>query len=83
MDFTSKLPTISRKHDSIIIVVDKLFKATHFIPVKSTHKTNEGEMIFMKKIFKLYGLPKALYLIEIQILHLTFGKVFLQIWVHS
>ena len=42
------------------VVVDKLTKESHFIPVKSTHKTNEIAKIFMKEIFKLHGLPKAI-----------------------
>ena len=43
-----------------MVVVDKLTKATHFIPVKSTHKTDDIAKIFMKEIFKLHGLPKAI-----------------------
>jgi len=38
IEFITKLPQLSRKHDSIMVVVDKLTKATHFVPVKSTHK---------------------------------------------
>ena len=43
-----------------MVLVDKLTKAAHFIPVKSTHKTNNIANIFMKEIFKLHGLPKAI-----------------------
>ena len=43
-----------------MVVVDKLTKATHFIPVKSTHKTDDIAKIIMKEIFKLHGLPKAI-----------------------
>ena len=35
-----------------------LTKTSHFIPVKSKHKTDDIAMIFMKDIFKLHGLPK-------------------------
>ena len=47
-------------HDSIMVVVDKLTKAAHFIPVKSTYETGDIAKIFMKEIFKLHGLPKAI-----------------------
>ena len=40
-----------RQHDSIMVVVDKLTKATHFISVKSMYKTDDIEKIFMKDIF--------------------------------
>ena len=43
-----------------MVIVDKLTKATHFIPVKSMHKTNDIAKIFMKEIFKLHGLSKAI-----------------------
>ena len=49
-----------RQHDSIMVVVDKLTKETHFIPIKSMHKTDDISKIFMKEIFKLHGLPKAI-----------------------
>ena len=60
MDFITGLPMTWRQHDSIMVVVDKLTKETHFIPVKSTHKTDDIAKIFMKEIFKLHGLPKAI-----------------------
>ena len=60
MDFITGLPMTWRQHDSIIVVVDKLMKATHFIPVKSVHKTDDIAKIFMKDIFKFHGLPKAI-----------------------
>ena len=46
-----------RQHDSIMVMVEKLTKATHFIPVKSMHKMDDIAKIFMKEIFKLHGLP--------------------------
>ena len=49
-----------RQHNSIMVVVDKLKNVAHFIPVKSTHKIDDIEKIFMKDIFKLYGFPKAI-----------------------
>ena len=50
-----------RQHDSIMVVVDKLMKTAHFIWVKSMHKTDDIAKIFMKEIFKLHGLPKAIF----------------------
>ena len=46
-----------RQHDSIMVMVDKLTKAAHFILVKS--KTDDIAKIFMKEIFKLHGFSKA------------------------
>jgi hypothetical protein len=38
MDFITKLPITSKQHDSIMVVVDKLTKDAHFIPMKLNHK---------------------------------------------
>jgi hypothetical protein len=38
MDFITGLPRISKGYDSIWVVVDRLTKVAHFIPVKTTYK---------------------------------------------
>ena len=43
-----------------MVVADKLSKATHFIPVKSTYKVVNIADIFTKEIFKLHGVPKVI-----------------------
>ena len=48
LDFITGLPKTIKQHDSIMVVVDKLSKATHFIPVKSTFKAINISDIFMK-----------------------------------
>ena len=41
IEFITKFPRTTRKHDSIMVVVDKLTKDDHFVPIKMTHtKTN-------------------------------------------
>ena len=60
MDFITGLPMTWRQHDSIMVVVDRLTKVAHFIPVKSTYEAGDIAKIFMKEIFKLHGLPKEI-----------------------
>ena len=60
MDFITGLQMTWRQHDSIMVVVDKLKKVAHFIPVKSMHKTDDIAKIFMKEIFQLHGFSKAI-----------------------
>jgi hypothetical protein len=43
-----------------MVVVDKLTKVVHFIPVKSTHKATNIVDIYMRDIFKLHGVPKTI-----------------------
>jgi hypothetical protein len=43
-----------------MVVVDKLTKAAHFIPLKTTHKTTNIVDIFMREIARLYDIPKTI-----------------------
>jgi hypothetical protein len=45
MDFITGLPKTNKKHDSIMVVVDKLTKASHFIPMKDTQKETNVDNI--------------------------------------
>ena len=63
MDFITKLPKTRSQHDDIMVVVDKLTKAYHFILIKSTHKATENKKgIYMKELSRLHGIPKSIVL---------------------
>jgi hypothetical protein len=47
MDFITKLPKINMQHDSIMVVVDKLTKAAHFLLVNLIHKVANIVDIYM------------------------------------
>ena len=51
LDFITGLPRNQNQNDSIMVVVDKLSKAAHFIPVKTTYKAANIADIFLKKFF--------------------------------
>jgi hypothetical protein len=59
MDFMTGLPRENKKHDSIIVVVDKLTKFVHFLPMKTTHTTTNIVEIFMKEIARLHGILRT------------------------
>ena len=50
LDFVTGLPRNQNLNYSIMVVVDKLSKATHFIPVKTTYKAANIADIFLKHI---------------------------------
>ena len=66
MDFITKLPRTNKKHDSIMVVVDKLTKATHFIPVNLTHKEANIVDVYMREFLDYIVYPRQLCLTEIQ-----------------
>jgi hypothetical protein len=43
-----------------MVVVDKLSKETHFIPIKSTFKAIDVVNVFIKEFFRLHGMPKTI-----------------------
>ena len=45
-----------------MVVVDKLTKYAHFIPVKTTHKKTNIANIFIKEVSKLHGILKSIVL---------------------
>ena len=59
MGFITVLPKNKKQNDSIFVVIDKLSKAAHFIPVKSTYKAVNIVDIFLKEI-RLHGIPKVI-----------------------
>jgi hypothetical protein len=60
VNFIANFPRIMKKHDSIMVVVDKLTKETHFIPVKTTHKEANIAEVYMKQIVRLHGVPNVI-----------------------
>jgi hypothetical protein len=48
MYFITKFPRTSKQYDVIMVVVDKLTKADHFIPMKVTHKETNVAYIYMR-----------------------------------
>lgn len=58
MEFIIGLPSTSRQHDSIMVVVDRLTKVGHFIPVKITYSTSEVAQVFIREIVRLHGFSK-------------------------
>lgn len=43
-----------------MVVVEKLSKSAHFIPVQSTYRVVQIAHIFMQNVFRLHGLPKTI-----------------------
>ena len=60
LDFVTGLPENQNLNDSIMVVVDKLSKKSHFIPIKTTYKAANIADIFLKKNFRLHGIPKVI-----------------------
>ena len=57
MDFVIGLPQTPRGMDSIWVVVDRLTKSTHFLPVRTTFNAYRLATIYVDEIVRLHGVP--------------------------
>ncbi|GKE83782.1 reverse transcriptase domain-containing protein, partial [Tanacetum coccineum] len=57
MDFVTKLPKTSIGHDAIWVIVDRLTKSTHFIPIRATDSMETLTRLYIKEIVSRHGVP--------------------------
>jgi transposase InsO family protein len=60
MDFIMGLPRTHSGYDSIWVIVDRLTKVAHFIPVKTTYSRPQVVELYMSRIVCLRGVPKKI-----------------------
>jgi transposase InsO family protein len=60
MDFIVGLPCTTTGYDSIWVIVDRLTKVAHFIPVKTTYSGARLTELYMAQIVCLHGVPKKI-----------------------
>nr|CAE03662.3 OSJNBa0042N22.4 [Oryza sativa Japonica Group] len=60
MDFITGLPRTSLGHDSIWVIVDRLTKVAHFIPVHTTYSGKRLAELYLARIMCLHGAPKKI-----------------------
>jgi hypothetical protein len=58
MDFIVGLPRTRAGYDSIWVVVDRLTKSDHFIPVKTSYNNAILVELYMSRIVCLHGVPR-------------------------
>ena len=57
MGFVTKIPKVIGGFDSIFVVVDKLTKVAHLIPVKTTSTAADIAHLFVKEFVRLHDIP--------------------------
>jgi hypothetical protein len=60
MDFIVGLPRTQAGYDSIWVIVDRLTKVAHFIPVKTTYSDAKLAELYMSRIVCLHGVSKKI-----------------------
>jgi hypothetical protein len=60
MDFIVGLPLTARKFNSICVIVDRLTKSAHFIPVNTNYTVQKYAEIYVACVLCLHGVPKTI-----------------------
>jgi transposase InsO family protein len=60
MDFIVGLPRTQLSYDSIWVIMDRLTKVAHFIPIKTTYSRPQLAELYMSRIICLHGVPKKI-----------------------
>jgi transposase InsO family protein len=60
MYFIVGLPRSESGYDSIWVIVDRLTKVAHFMPVKTTYSGPQLAELYMSRIVCLQGVPKKI-----------------------
>ncbi|WMV07964.1 hypothetical protein MTR67_001349 [Solanum verrucosum] len=60
MDFITGLPRSRRQHDSIWVIVDRMTKLAHFLPVKTTNSAEDYAKLYIQEVVRLHGVPVSI-----------------------
>ncbi|GJS74813.1 putative reverse transcriptase domain-containing protein [Tanacetum coccineum] len=60
MDFISGLPKTPSGYDSLWVIVDRLTKSAHFLPIKKTNSIEKLAQFYLKEIVYKHGVPTSI-----------------------
>nr|GEY62883.1 putative reverse transcriptase domain-containing protein [Tanacetum cinerariifolium] len=60
MDFITKLPKSSQGFDTIWVIVDRLIKSAHFLPIKENDLLDKLVRLYLNRIVSRHGIPVSI-----------------------
>ncbi|GKB98564.1 putative reverse transcriptase domain-containing protein [Tanacetum coccineum] len=60
MDFVTKLPKTTNGYDTIWVIVDRLTKSAHFLPMRETDPMEKLMKLYMKEVVTRHGVPVSI-----------------------
>jgi hypothetical protein len=60
MDFIVGLPPTHKNFDSIWVIVDRLTKSAHFIPIRTDYRPSDNAELYFSQIVCLHGVPRTI-----------------------
>ena len=62
MNFVVGLPRTQQRHDTILVIMDRLTKSAHFLPVKVSYSLDKLAEIYIREVIRLHGVPFSIVL---------------------
>ena len=60
MDFVSGFPLTQQKHDSVWVIMDRLTKSAHFIPIRIHYSMDRLAELYVDEIVRLHGVSLSI-----------------------
>ena len=60
MNFVTGLPRTPQGYDTIWVIVDRLAKSTHFIPIRINYPVDKLAQLYLWEIVRIHGVPKSI-----------------------
>ena len=60
VDFVTRLPRTSEGFDPIWVIVDRLTKSAHFLPIKVTYSVEKLAELYVAHIVQLHRVPSSI-----------------------
>nr|GEY93058.1 putative reverse transcriptase domain-containing protein [Tanacetum cinerariifolium] len=76
MNFVTKLPKIQSGNDTIWVVVDRLTKSAHFLPMKETDPMDKLARLYLTEVVTRHGIPVSIICDRDPRFTLNFWKAF-------
>nr|GEW83381.1 putative reverse transcriptase domain-containing protein [Tanacetum cinerariifolium] len=79
MDFVTKLPKTQSRNDTIWVVVDRLTKSAHFLPMKEIDPMDKLARLYLKEVVTRHGIPVSIICdrdpsIKVAIFEVLYGR---------
>jgi len=60
MDFVTHLPRLTKGHDSVWVIVDRLTKCAHFLPMNQKWSMDKLAELYVREVVRLHRVPESI-----------------------